>query len=82
MQADGHETKIPGADVEEDRHKPQVGEKCLAGGQNTPADDAVANPNIVDWDGPNDPANPRNWSKARKMLNVGLVSLSVLYSYV
>jgi hypothetical protein len=46
------------------------------------ANDAVVDPNLVDWDGPNDPANPRNWSKKRKILNTSLVSLSVLYSYV
>ncbi len=46
------------------------------------ANDIVTDPNLVDWDGPNDPANPRNWSKKRKMLNTSLVSLSVLYSYV
>lgn len=45
-----------------------------------PADDeALADPNIVSWDGPEDPANPRNWPKARKLTNVVLVSLTVLY---
>lgn len=43
---------------------------------------AAADPNLVGWDGPDDPANPRNWTKRRKMLNVALLSLSVLYSYV
>lgn len=43
---------------------------------------AVVDPNIVDWDGPDDPANPRNWSMSRKMLNISLVSVSILYSYV
>jgi hypothetical protein len=43
---------------------------------------AVPDPNIVDWDGPEDPENPRNWSKAKKMLNISLISLSVLYTYV
>ncbi|KAF4338368.1 major facilitator superfamily domain protein [Fusarium beomiforme] len=37
-------------------------------------------PNIVDWSGPDDPANPRNWSKAYKLTNVVVVSLSVLYT--
>jgi MFS family permease len=49
--------------------------------KSTPArngDDADAN--IVDWDGPDDPANPRNWSKAYKLTNVVLVSLAVLYT--
>ena len=62
--------------------KDSAGEKGPAGEKDPPADDAVADPNLVDWDGPNDPANPRNWSKARKMLNIVLISLSVLYSYV
>lgn len=42
-------------------------------------DVAATDPNLVDWDGPDDPANPRNWSKTFKMANVLLVSLSVLY---
>lgn len=37
-------------------------------------------PNVVDWSGPNDPANPRNWSKAYKLTNIIIISLSVLYT--
>ncbi|ROV94317.1 hypothetical protein VMCG_08614 [Cytospora schulzeri] len=32
-------------------------------------------PNIVWWDGPDDPANPLNWPAWRKVLNCGLISL-------
>jgi hypothetical protein len=32
-------------------------------------------PNIVWWDSPNDPENPRNWSTLKKNINVGLISL-------
>lgn len=32
-------------------------------------------PNIVWWDGPEDPANPLNWPTWRKTLNCGLISL-------
>ncbi|PYH90222.1 caffeine resistance protein 5 [Aspergillus ellipticus CBS 707.79] len=32
--------------------------------------------NIVDWDGPDDPQNPMNWSDARKWVVIGLISLS------
>ncbi|KIM92881.1 hypothetical protein OIDMADRAFT_46487 [Oidiodendron maius Zn] len=39
----------------------------------------AADPDIVDWDGPDDPANPRNWSKGYKLINVTLISASVLY---
>ncbi|KAL6414012.1 hypothetical protein AUP68_03545 [Ilyonectria robusta] len=31
-------------------------------------------PNIVDWDGPDDPANPQNWSTGKKAMTVCLVS--------
>ncbi|KAF4955588.1 hypothetical protein FGADI_4423 [Fusarium gaditjirri] len=37
-------------------------------------------PDIVDWSGPNDPENPRNWSKAYKLTNIIVISLSVLYT--
>ncbi|KAI1746382.1 major facilitator superfamily domain-containing protein [Xylaria scruposa] len=30
---------------------------------------------IVDWDGPNDPANPQNWSEAKTWVHVLIVSL-------
>ncbi|KAI0468960.1 major facilitator superfamily domain-containing protein [Xylaria cf. heliscus] len=43
------------------------------------AEDTVVDPNIVDWDGPGDPAHPRNWSNGTKLMNVLLISLSVLY---
>jgi multidrug resistance protein len=36
--------------------------------------DEVPDPNTVWWDGPNDPANPRNWSNTKKYTNVALVS--------
>ncbi|KAJ5280359.1 MFS general substrate transporter [Penicillium angulare] len=48
----------------------------------TVGDEATADimdPNIVDWDGPNDPQNPRNWSEKNKIINVALISASVLY---
>lgn len=36
---------------------------------------AFKNPNIVDWDGPNDPANPMNWSSGKKVAAIGVVSV-------
>jgi hypothetical protein len=35
-------------------------------------------PNIVDWDGPDDPENPLNWSTAKKNVHVVVVSLFTL----
>lgn len=39
-------------------------------------------PNIVDWDGDDDPAHPRNWSKFMRNLHVVLASLFTLYASV
>jgi hypothetical protein len=36
---------------------------------------ATTDPNIVDWDGPNDPKNPLNWSTKAKLANTSLVVL-------
>lgn len=40
----------------------------------------TVDPNIVDWDGPDDPANPLNWSGPKKVLHIAYVSLFVLYA--
>lgn len=37
-----------------------------------------ANPNIVDWDRPNDSANPLNWSESTRIGHVALVSIITL----
>ena len=37
-------------------------------------------PNIVDWDGLDDPANPLNWSSAKKLAAIGIVSLVTMLS--
>ena len=36
--------------------------------------------NVVDWDGPDDPANPRNWPARLKMANVVCISAFSLYA--
>lgn len=43
---------------------------------------APRDPNIVDFDGPNDLENPLNWSTARKTTSIAIVSLTALLSYV
>ncbi len=32
-------------------------------------------PNIVSWDGPDDPANPMNWTMRKKWSNVAVLSI-------
>jgi hypothetical protein len=34
-----------------------------------------ADPNIVSWDGDNDPANPLNWSAWSKWMNVSILAV-------
>ena len=34
--------------------------------------------NVVDWDGPNDPQNPRNWPAWKRMTQVVLASAFLL----
>ena len=34
------------------------------------AGDQTEDPDIVEWDGPNDPENPLNWSAGRKWANI------------
>ena len=31
-------------------------------------------PNVVFWDGPNDPENPMNWPEKKKWINIGVLS--------
>ncbi|KEF57997.1 uncharacterized protein A1O9_05920 [Exophiala aquamarina CBS 119918] len=42
--------------------------------------DELRDPNIVDWDGPDDPANPLNWSATRKATMIGVVSFITFLS--
>jgi hypothetical protein len=40
----------------------------------------MKDPNVVDWDGPDDPANPMNWSSRKKVAAIGIVSLITMLS--
>ena len=37
--------------------------------------------NIVDWDGPQDPQNPQNWTSTRKWIIITLVSAITFNQY-
>jgi MFS transporter, DHA1 family, multidrug resistance protein len=43
---------------------------------NQPVENSI-HPNVVDWDGPDDPKNPRNWSVWRRGMIVGIVTCIV-----
>ncbi|KAF9765128.1 hypothetical protein IL306_002639 [Fusarium sp. DS 682] len=63
----------PGPVLEEDMKKR---ERDLEEGSTSVEFDDIPtdDPNIVNWDGPDDPANPQNWSMKKKTINVILVS--------
>jgi hypothetical protein len=42
----------------------------------------AANPNEVDWEGPADVRNPRNWPAWRRGMIVGVVTSLVFSTYV
>ncbi|KAH9892193.1 bicyclomycin resistance protein [Xylariomycetidae sp. FL2044] len=42
--------------------------------------DDETDPNVVWWDGPDDPENPYNWPKSRKIINTGLISAMTFVS--
>lgn len=47
----------------------------------SPSEEA-ADPNIVSWDGPNDPENPVNWSTGLKCSSIALVSAITFVTFV
>ena len=40
------------------------------------------NANIIDWNGPNDPEIPVNWSTSKKVINLIFVSIFTFLTYV
>jgi hypothetical protein len=52
---------------------------CAGAEKNVPIANNVADPDAVDWDGPDDATNSRNWSTALKNTHIILISVSVLY---
>ncbi|ATY61555.1 MFS transporter, putative [Cordyceps militaris] len=49
--------------------------------ESTPvAETKSAKTEVVDWNGPDDPAHPRNWTKGNKQKHVLIISIFTLYS--
>lgn len=44
--------------------------------------DNLIDPNEVDWEGPDDPRNPRNWTVRRRALIVGVATAIVFSTWV
>lgn len=74
-------TSQPQADADSDATLPPAREEHdVEQGEKIPSENLGQDPNIVDWEGPDDPANPLNWSGLKKNLHVAYVSLFVLYA--
>lgn len=41
-------------------------------------DEREPDPNVVTWDGPNDPMNPMNWTMKKKWTNIAVLSILTL----
>jgi hypothetical protein len=46
----------------------------------TTTDQLNQDPNVVDWDGPDDPATPLNWPSFKRNFHVIIVSIFTLYA--
>ncbi|TVY31977.1 Efflux pump [Lachnellula occidentalis] len=68
---DQHQGPVPVADVE--NQQPPSDEPALQA-----ADLEEKDINVIDWNGENDPENPRNWSAGKKWTNAGLLSAMTL----
>jgi hypothetical protein len=75
----GHDADSFSKDVEKNAqsraHSTHTDERTLSG--DAPADEP-RDPNIVDWEGPEDPENPQNWTPKRKwgiIASLGAITL-------
>ncbi|RYC59851.1 hypothetical protein CHU98_g6370 [Xylaria longipes] len=66
-----------GATAEHTNHDIEKGDTSK---QTTADDDDENDPNVVWWDGEDDPENPYNWTTTRKVLNTGCVSFQTFIS--
>lgn len=64
-------------DLESAHEKPVISEN----GYTEPDETAIeqeTKDNVIDWDGPDDPQNPRNWPAWKRLTQVGLASAFLL----
>lgn len=59
----------------QDQSSPTRDAPGIAVGESLPKD-----PNVVDWDGPEDPENPLNWPTSKKLAAIAIVSMITLLS--
>jgi hypothetical protein len=71
------------SELETQQHTQELGDTSVA---KVPGEDEISfhdsNTIIVDWDGENDPANPMNWPKAKRISQAVLVSAITMVTLV
>ncbi|VBB79736.1 Putative transporter [Podospora comata] len=67
----------PNSDFEAATIVPDPSERGTTSGKDSPAvnDEAVQDPNIVDFDGPEDMDNPMNWPMKKRWQNIAVISV-------
>lgn len=48
---------------------------CTDPEEKRPVTEDEDDPNIVSWDGPDDPQNPKNWRDSKKWFNIAVLSI-------
>ena len=70
------------ADLESTLEKPAISEDGRDDQQSSEPDQTAieqeTKDNVVDWDGPDDPQNPRNWPAWKRMIQVVFASAFLL----
>ena len=70
------------ADLEYTLEKPAISEDGRGDQQSSEPDQTAieqeTKDNVVDWDGPDDPQNPRNWPAWKRMIQVVFASAFLL----
>lgn len=75
---DHSSASVTGSNMERDPEKASVEGDPTETVKGPEVNSTPADPNIVDWDGPDDPENPMNWKTGKKGLMVGILSLLTL----
>lgn len=78
-QAEDKETQPPAIGPKELESGLSSGDADTSGNENGVADVSSL---VVDWEGPEDPANPHNWSNKQKGVTIGIVSTITFITYV
>jgi hypothetical protein len=84
MPSTGYQTSEAGDDIEKGHYSASSESRDVSEQNSLPKEGAAAvieNPNLVDWDGPDDPKNPMNWSSIHKWTTIGLVSTITFVTY-